>query len=426
VRSYHDPHISVVIPCGPGHQKFLPDALDSLTGQTFQNFECVVANDTGKPLDVAAMGHPWVRVIDVEGGSPAAARNAAIAAAKAPLIVPLDADDLLYPDTLFRFYETWVEYPDSIVYGNCDIEDTPGILKSYVCEPWIWETIQRKAIYQNVILFAKQWWEAIGGYPTDIDIWEDWLFGLTLHHMGIGATCTDEPWGIYRHWTQLEGGGSKSQRDAIDYGTPEFEATKNRAQAWIARKEEELMCIGCGSSAKARRSSRQKILPPIVNGPDVVILCERPQTGEFSVNSKAVRGRKYRFAKGYQVTVPSGDAWIATMKGFSVVQPSRAAPAVELPVEPPKPPEIKPPAQQKVPVFKVMEKPKPVPVTSVPEGLDVLAQVERITVKKLLDAGFKSLNDVRMDIMKNAGRKLLGIKGVGASTVARMGELVFD
>jgi len=112
---------AVIIPCGPGHERVIVDALDSVIGQTYQNFECIVANDTGEPLDLASLGHPWVKVINTGGRKgPAVARNTAIHFARAPLIVPLDADDMLYPDTLLRFYQVWTENPDCIVYGDCE------------------------------------------------------------------------------------------------------------------------------------------------------------------------------------------------------------------------------------------------------------------------------------------------------------------
>jgi glycosyltransferase involved in cell wall biosynthesis len=36
----------VVIPVGPGHAKFVPDALESLIGQTFRDWACVVVDDS--------------------------------------------------------------------------------------------------------------------------------------------------------------------------------------------------------------------------------------------------------------------------------------------------------------------------------------------------------------------------------------------
>ena len=112
------------------------DALDSVAGQTLREIECIVANDTGSPLDVISMGHPWVKVVDTEGRQgPAIARNTAIAEARGELIIPLDADDLLFPDTAMMFYRAWAQDPGNIVYGDCMTEDIPGRLDPYICGP---------------------------------------------------------------------------------------------------------------------------------------------------------------------------------------------------------------------------------------------------------------------------------------------------
>jgi glycosyltransferase involved in cell wall biosynthesis len=132
VRSYEQPHISVVVACGPGHDEFLQDALDSVAGQSFPLFECVVVNDTGAPLDVEAMGHPWVRVVDTTGRvGPAVARNTGIDAARAPLIAILDADDMFYPHWLKTAYKAYLEHPECLVYADCDTEVKLGQRERY-------------------------------------------------------------------------------------------------------------------------------------------------------------------------------------------------------------------------------------------------------------------------------------------------------
>ena len=145
------------------------DALDSVAGQSFPLFECIVANDTGEPLDVAAMGHPWVRVVDTKGRTgPAIARNTAIAAAKAPLIAILDADDMFYPDWLKVAYKAYLENPECLVYADCDTEEKIGDRERYNCREFSVERIMGtgrrdanhypQAIYQSAILYPQQWW----------------------------------------------------------------------------------------------------------------------------------------------------------------------------------------------------------------------------------------------------------------------------
>jgi glycosyltransferase involved in cell wall biosynthesis len=415
VRSYDRPHVSVVIPCGPGHERYLPDALDSVAGQTFPLIECVVGNDTGKPLDVAAMGHPWVRVVDVGGGKgPAIARNTAIAAAKAPLIVPLDADDLLYPGTIYRYYGAWLEHPDMLVYGDCETEDSPGQRVDYPSGPWSWEKIKGMAIYQDTILYPKQWWEAVGGYP-DGQPWEDWLFGALLHIMGVGACYVQKPWGVYRHWTALTVGRSKSDGDNAAFGSPEWKERVQRARDWIDRKEIEMACRGCGGKGKTATEGYDLAAKAAeVSGEDVLVLYEGPGEGAISVNSLAVPGRKYRFSKGEIKSVPAGD-WVhrfSRLVGFRQAQPAQSTALPELPQAPIQPPHV-------IPQPDGIDAPQ---VATEP-SIDTLG-LSGVVTEKLRAAGFASVIDIQADVRMTGGQDILAIDGIGQKTYERIAEAV--
>jgi glycosyltransferase involved in cell wall biosynthesis len=416
VRSYEDPHIAVIIPVGPGHEYFLADALDSVYAQTFREFECIVANDTGAPLDVAAMGHPWAKVVDTGGRvGPAMARNTAIAAAKAPLIVPLDADDQMFPDTLAMYYQAWLQYPDCLVYADCFTEDEPGKRIHYHSGKWSWEKIKREAIYQNVILFARQWWEAVGGYPTDQldNMWEDWLFGVKLHIMGIGATyLKDHVWGSYRKWPAAATGVSKNSIDNAGHGTQEFRDKYGQLLQWIEQKEE-IMCKGCGNKVKTRVvipfSHRSEPLP---DGEQMQVICIRPgMTGKVSMNSRAVRGKKYRYITGDILTVEIGDEWIARHTDFERYEPEQRPEPVELPKDPPAPPKLSFPIEGQVPVMVKHVEPEPAPSPADPSVFDL--GLSEALAKKLDAAGFHTRSALREDILKTAGKNIKAIKGIG-------------
>lgn len=416
VRSYEHPQISIVIPCGPGHQRFLPDALDSLTGQTYQNFECVVANDTGEPLDVAKMGHPWVRVVDTGGHKgPSIARNTAIAAAKAPLILPLDADDMFYVETVAHFYQAWLEYPDSLVYSDCDTETAPRKPESYKSGPWSYEGIKSDAIYQSPILFAKQWWEAVGGYPVDQPngMWEDWLFGLFLHFAGIGATYIQEPWGLYRHWTAGEA-GSKNAIDNVDQGTPEFKAKLDEVYDWIAKKEKQMGCRGCGERGSRVVTKGQKSAPTPLSG-EMTVIYEGPREASFSVNSQVYWGRKIRVERNVPFVVNAGDKFIVTLPDFREIKEDEP-PQIGYPSTPPTPPEIH------------LDVPVPAPIVAAPEpksdGLAILKGIKRLNLGTLREAGFDTLDKVREDFAKNGGIGIAAIKGIGPATLEHIREVI--
>lgn len=92
-----EPLVSVIVPTR-NRPAMLRDALHSILNQTYQNREIVVANDGGEPVAPVLQS---MRVIDMKtSAGPAAARNAAIAAAKGEVLAFLDDDDRYLPGHL--------------------------------------------------------------------------------------------------------------------------------------------------------------------------------------------------------------------------------------------------------------------------------------------------------------------------------------
>ena len=340
VYSHDAPHVSVCVACGPGHERFLPDALDSLAAQTFRPFEVVVANDTGQPLDVAAIGHPGARTINLPGRSgPARARNAAINAARAPLIWILDADDMAEPRALELMMAAWRQYPDGLVYTDCYTEDGDRERREWHAGPWSWEVISHKAIYSVSILYAKQWWEAVGGYPVDDLGWEDWRFGQLLHLAGMGATYVQFPGFIYRHWT---GGQCGTDYQHKDTNLP-------RCHEWLERMIEKMGCSNCGGKGRSVKvpAGAQSPEPPKRNalaalddaakdeGGNVLIKFAGERMGAFSLNSRYVPRLKYIFDRDWIVPVdPRDAAWLLALPGYQVADVVQATPQIGLPRPP--------------------------------------------------------------------------------------------
>jgi hypothetical protein len=435
VRSYDNPHISVCIACGPGHQEFLQDALDSVAGQSFPLIECVVCNDTGKPLDVEAMGHPWVRVVDTKGGvGPAIARNTAIAAAKAPLIAILDADDMFYPDWLMTAYEAYLENSDCLVYADCHTEVKLGQREHYSSGEFTVERIMGtgrnknhypQAIYQSAILFPRQWWYAVGGYPVDQphQMYEDWLFGVKLHLMGIGAAyCKDVHWGVYRKWTAGEA-GSKNAIDNVDHGSPAHRAKYDEICDWIDEKERAMACGGCKNKAKGTTVVQGQRIP-VATGPDRVVVYEGPRQGSFTVNSVAIHGKKYRIQRGVPFTVPAADGVLLiermAKQGYREILPEDRVPGTVIPEQPVIPAEVTVPNPQPEPVVAAEVEEK------VPERVDDLHRLglHFLIEDPLRAAGWTSVADIAFDIRAGDGAALKQVHGIAAKRYQKIVEAV--
>src|SRR5579871_5287950 len=97
------PDVSVLI-AAYNVTPFIVETLTSVFAQTRGNFEVIVVND-GCP-DTVNLEHalaPWMdRIVYLKqpNGGPSVARNTALAAARAPFVALLDADDKWTPDYL--------------------------------------------------------------------------------------------------------------------------------------------------------------------------------------------------------------------------------------------------------------------------------------------------------------------------------------
>jgi glycosyltransferase involved in cell wall biosynthesis len=97
------PQVAVIIPT---HDRaaLLPRAIDSALAQTGIAFEIVVADDGSTDVTPGALARyadePRVRVLRLSHGGVCRARNAAVAATRAPLLAFLDSDDEWLPGKL--------------------------------------------------------------------------------------------------------------------------------------------------------------------------------------------------------------------------------------------------------------------------------------------------------------------------------------
>lgn len=249
--------ISVIIPVGPGHDKLVTDAVDSVDCQSFRNWECIVINDTGKPLDTELPS--WVRVLETEGKTgPAHARNIGIKASRGKLFLPLDADDYLEPDALQFMYDTHIRTGGDVVYSdfwqtdmegkkvsrhNCDDYDPYLILGK---KRSVNGEMREGMISSVTALTPKAAWEKIGGYDENIPGWEDWDFQIALGNIGVCSTRCPYPLFFYRKHT-----GYRREQNLES-----FEKSKQGILAKWGRffKGEELMACGSCSARNGRNS----------------------------------------------------------------------------------------------------------------------------------------------------------------------------
>lgn len=112
------PSVSVVIPCYNQPATFLRECLESVQGQTFEDWEAIVVDDasTARHAEevVTELGDPRMRVLrHAANRGEGAARNTGIAAAGSQLIASLDADDRWALDYLAATLDALGRQPDA-------------------------------------------------------------------------------------------------------------------------------------------------------------------------------------------------------------------------------------------------------------------------------------------------------------------------
>lgn len=106
--SAENPEITVIVPAynaGP----YLADCLDSIAGQTFTDWELLIADDgssddTGSIADRNAADDGRIKVLHLQKQGVSQARNSCLEIARGRYIAFVDADDVLEPDYLKELY----------------------------------------------------------------------------------------------------------------------------------------------------------------------------------------------------------------------------------------------------------------------------------------------------------------------------------
>lgn len=355
VRQYDQPIVSVVIPCGPGHEQYLVDALDSLEAQTFRQWEAIVTFDTGKQdYDELLTAFPFVRPVYTNRAGAGAARNAGAKLARGKFLLFLDADDWLKPTALEKMLAAWNEH-GAIAYsdyiGHAYIEDKTEIDKlklrrrliaydertriaqvlhqafEYDCERavaqpqlnggqfYIWNLISS--------LVPRAWHNEIDGFDEQMPSWEDWDYWLRLARNGKCFVRIEEPLLEYRFFsgTRRETGG-QIHKSLLEYMTEKYKGAKAMA------------CGGCGGkrkSAPAATSQAQPIMSARNSAPTapasqmIWVQLNDGNVGQHPITGMATKQR-YGYRKHGEVFLMNGEDVKAMQHKFIVVPDPNAKP----------------------------------------------------------------------------------------------------
>jgi len=191
--------------------KYVTQAIDSVLAQTFQDFEIVVVNDGSPETEslerVLLPYQSRIRYFRQGNQGVSVARNTALQAARAQLIVNLDHDDLLEPEHLKTVVGFMREHPDvdatyvNLTYfggGSLDathwMDSFPSkgdvslrsVLAGQTCPANPGSIIRRSTLLR------------VGPYDPGLDSWEDFDMWLRILSAGGKIAYVREPLVRYR------------------------------------------------------------------------------------------------------------------------------------------------------------------------------------------------------------------------------------
>lgn len=276
VRQYDEPMVSVIIPVGPGHEKEVINALDSLEAQTFRKWEVIISVDTQdiEFVEFIKQSYPYVKLTftiysDNQNGKTKGAgyaRNRGVEISRAPFILFLDADDTLHPDCLQEMLQAW-QYQQKIIYsdyvGQAFIQpelaqeyQNKGRLQSYSpdnheaiikgnlpefdCALAIQQPTDKPYLWCNITcLLPKAWHTEIGGFDESMETWEDIDYWWRMARAGKCFHKIDKELMRYRYYTG-------NRRHIASQDSIEGRQIAQSMLEYLRRKYEDIPAMGCG------------------------------------------------------------------------------------------------------------------------------------------------------------------------------------
>lgn len=173
------PKVSVVMPVHNA-MPYLDVAVESILGQTLQNFEFVILDDAStdgstERLREWASTDPRIRLIEeMINLGPALSSEMVARAARAPLVARMDADDVSHPDRLEEELAIFTRRPETgVVACLCDFID---LNNRRVRGSEGWRLTRRSPLVpfaHGAMMYRKDVFESAGGYRRECEYWED-------------------------------------------------------------------------------------------------------------------------------------------------------------------------------------------------------------------------------------------------------------
>lgn len=184
----NNPLVSIIVPCY-NQAVYLPDTINSIIKQTYENWECIIIND-GSLDNTQEIAEFYVKLdkriclLSQENKGVAMARNNGIANSFGEYILPLDSDDLIESTYIEKAISYFMENQNTkLVYCKADRFDKKREywdLPEYSYEKELWQNV----IFCSAIFKRSDYNKTIGYNPNMKGGIEDWDFWLSFLKKG--------------------------------------------------------------------------------------------------------------------------------------------------------------------------------------------------------------------------------------------------
>lgn len=195
--------VSIIVPCYKQAQ-YLPEALDSVLSQSYQNWECIIVDD-GSPDDTAKVAQKYCekdnrfKYVFQENSGLSSARNSGIKNAIGEFILPLDSDDKMassYVEKCVEIFNSDSSVKVVTCYGQYfGMKDSVFGTDEYKYENFIW----RRFLFFCTTMFRKSDFDKTPGFNPNMKYgMEDFDFWLSIIGSNDKVVQIPEPLFFYR------------------------------------------------------------------------------------------------------------------------------------------------------------------------------------------------------------------------------------
>lgn len=164
----HKPTVTIVVN-NYNYGQFLPEAIDSTLNQTHPNTEIVVVDDGSTDNSQEVIASYSTKIIPVlkKNGGQASALNAGFTVSRGEIVIFLDADDYLFPDTVEQVVAAWkqdvakVQYLLEIIDAHGRRIGTHPPLIRPLDSGQVWHTLLEKGRYETPVTSGNAFRRAV-------------------------------------------------------------------------------------------------------------------------------------------------------------------------------------------------------------------------------------------------------------------------